>query len=265
MQGDETDKLPGDQAVIDKQNLPYEMDAGLGRRARIGLLALSTDQSIEYELREICALPGVSFYVSRLFCDPLITPDSLRAMEKRIAPAADLLLPGFPLDVVAYGCTSGALLIGPAVVKERIREARPGVACTSPMQAAMAALKALSSRSICLITPYADEINRSLRGYLLDQGLKVPVMGSWNEPEEAKVGRISPDAIRAAVLDLGGSELVDTVFVSCTNLRALSILQAAEGDLGKPVISSNQVIGWHCLRLSGVDDRLPNLGSLFER
>jgi maleate isomerase len=59
--------------------------------------------------------------------------------------------------------------------------------------------------------------------------------------------------------------LVDTVFISCTNLRALSIIRELESTLGKPVISSNQVLGWHCLRLANVDVSLPQYGMIFGR
>jgi maleate isomerase len=155
--------------------------------------------------------------------------------------------------------------IGIDNVHARIHEVRPEVACTAPLQAAIAAFQALSTNSIALITPYLDDINRSLRGYIQDGGFKVPVMGSWNEPEDENVGRITPDSIKEVVLKLGGSDLVDTVFISCTSVRALGIIKAAEEELGKPVLSSNLVLGWHCLRLAGVNDHLPQFGSLFEK
>ena len=88
-------------------------------------------------------------------------------------------------------------------------------------------------------------------------------MGSWNEPLDARVGRISPASIREVVTDLGHSDLVDTVFISCTNLRALGILKDTEMQLNKPVISSNLALGWHCLRLAGINDFLPQFGRLF--
>jgi maleate isomerase len=251
------------QPLIDKRQLPYTMDAGLGRRARIGLIVLPDDLTIEYELRMIFDLPDVVFYVSRLYCASTITPKTLNAMESEITRAANLIVPGLPLDVVAYGCTSGSLFIGPQKIHARIHETRPGVICTSPIEAAMAAFKILDSTRICLITPYADEINRSLRSHILENGFDVPIVGSWNEPLDARVGRISPESIRQVLLDLGRSDRVDTVFVSCTNLRALGVLKEAEKELGKPVISSNQALGWHCLRLAEISDRLPRFGSLF--
>ena len=263
MPGVKTRKKLNDELFIDKRNIPYKMDSGLGERARIGLIVLSDDQTIEYELRRIFDLPDVVFYVSRIYCAPTITPDTLKDMENEIASAARLILPDQPLDVVAYGCTSGAMLIGTEAVRNCIHESRPGVLCTTPVQATIAAFEALDAGSICLITPYADEINRHMRSYILEHGFRVPVMGSWNEPKDPHVGRISPDSIREAVFDLGRSNMVDAVFLSCTNIRALDIIKEMESELGKPVISSNQAMGWHCLRLAGVEDRLSRFGSLF--
>ena len=265
MQDVKRKEKPDDELLIDKQNMPYKMDAGLGERARIGLIVLSDDQTIEYELGRVFDLPGVAFYGSRLYCAPTITSDSLKDMESQIARAVGLILPGMPLDVVAYGCTSGSMLIGTETVRALIHESRPGVSCTTPIQAAIAAFEALGAGSICLITPYADEINRKLRSHIQEQGFRVPVMGSWNELEDPKVGRISPESIREAVFDLGRSDLVDAVFLSCTSIRALEIIKEMESELGKPVISSNQAVGWHCLRLAGVEDRLSRFGSLFDR
>jgi len=249
--------------VINKKNLPYSLDDGIGHRARIGIIALPDDQTIEHELRMIFDLPGVACFVNRLPCDATITPDTLAAMGGEITRAASLILPERSVDVMAYGCTSGSLFIGPETVQELIHVVHPRTICTTPVEAAAAALEALKACSIALITPYADEINHRLRDHLEQNRFEVPVMGSWNEPLDAKVGCISPESIRKAVLDLGKSDRVDTVFISCTNLRVLSIIEALENELGKPVISSNTALGWHCLRLSGINDLLPHFGSLF--
>ena len=265
MQKAKTSAQSGRDLVIDEQNIPYQMDNGLGERARIGLIVLSGDQTIEYEIRQLLDLPGVSLYGNRIYCAPTITPQTLKDMESKIPEATRLIMTGLPLDVIAYGCTSGSMQIGIENVHARIHEVRPEVACTAPLQAALAAFQVLSSSSIALITPYLDDINRSLRGYIQDGGFKVPVMGSWNEPEDENVGRITPDSIKEVVLKLGGSDLVDTVFISCTSVRALGIIKAAEEELGKPVLSSNLVLGWHCLRLADVNDQLPQFGSLFEK
>ena len=252
-----------DGLLLERQYMPYQVDEGIGYRARIGLIVLATDQTIEYEFRRMLALPGVALYESRLANAPTITPETLQAMERDIPEATALLLPNLPLDVVAYACTSGAMVIGDDHVRAGIWQIRPGIAWTTPMAAAFAAFKALAARRICLIAPYVDAINRAMRRAIQEAGFEVPVMGSWNLADDTKVARIAPSTIRQAVLELGRSEAVDTVFVACTSLRVADDVEALEQELGKPVTSSNHALAWHCLRLAGYDDLVPGFGHLF--
>ena len=77
------------------------------------------------------------------------------------------------------------------------------------------------------------------------------------------MGRITSDSIFDAIKQVGVNSDCDAVFVSCTSLRALKIIPAAEAAIGKPVISSNQVLAWHMLRLAGISDQIQNTGHLF--
>lgn len=257
------DKAERDAPLVETTGMPYETDGGIAERAAIGLIVLAVDQTIEHEFRKIITMPGVALYESRLYCEPEVNPDTLRKMEADIAPATALMVPGCHLDVVAFACTSGGMVIGDETVAARIREARPDVACTTPMTAVFAALGALGAGRVCLITPYIDEINHTMRGYIQDNGFEVPVVGSWSEEDDFKVARISPETIKRAVRDLGSSEAVDAVLVACTSLRVAEIVEELEAEVGKPVISSNHALAWHCLRLAGYQDAVPGFGKLF--
>ena len=72
-------------------------------------------------------------------------------------------------------------------------------------------------------------------------------------------------SIREAAVGLGRREEVDAVFVSCTSLRLAMVAAEIEAEIGKPVTSSNHAMAWHCLRLAGIDEPLPQFGRLFER
>jgi maleate isomerase len=251
--------------TINLQHLPHRLDGGIAARAAVGLIVLATDQTIEHEFRRLLDLPGLALYQSRILNDARITPETLRAMEARLVEAAGVILPGLSLDVVAFGCTSASMVIGEERVFERIREARPGVACTTPITAAFAAFEALGVRRLALLTPYRDDINRFMRDYIEARGFAVPVMGSFNEEDDRKAARIDASSVRDAAIDLGRSDLVDAVFVSCTSLRLVDALGAIEKELGKPVTSSNHAMAWHCLRLAGIADGRPEFGKLFEQ
>jgi maleate isomerase len=248
---------------IVQNRIPFATDDGVASRAAIGLVILSSDHTIEHEFRQLTAIPGVAFYTSRIRNNPQITPVTVVEMESRIRSATDLILPQAHLDVVAYACTSATVVMGEQTVFEKIREARPDVACTTPISAAFAAFDTLAARNIAVLTPYRDDVNQRLREYIENAGYRVPVLGSFTEDNDNRVARISPDSVRSAAVELAAMDRVDAVFVSCTAVRLGGIVREVERATGKPVTSSNHALAWHCLRLSGVDEPQPEFGSLF--
>ena len=251
-----------DQAVS-LSHMPFTFDRGIAHRAAIGLIVLATDQTIEHEFRQMLAIDGVAFYETRIRNAAEINPTTLAEMEKGMAGATGLILPGSTLDVVAYGCTSGTVVIGEDKVFARIREARPGIVCTTPITAAIAGLKALSARRIALLTPYIESVNQMLRRFIEARGIDVPVMGSFNHENDTEVARITPDSIRDAARRLVAAAPIAAVFVSCTSLRVAAIAEALEREIGMPVTSSNHALAWHCLRLAGYREPVAGFGSLF--
>jgi len=268
--------------MADLLRLAFGTDDGFGGRARIGLVVLENDQTVEAELRGLWP-DGVTAFVTRIPMEDQVTPETLLAMEERIPAAAGLLPSTFGFDAIGYGCTSAATLIGEDVVNAAIRRAHPEVPNTNPMAAAVAAMGALGAVRIGVVTPYSAEVTAGIVGHLTRKGLAVAVVGSFLEESDSVVARITEESVAAAVIQLvasdqaraepvretgaaragGGAGGLDAVFVSCTSLRALGIVEDLEADLGIPVVSSNLAFGWHLLRLAGVEDAIPGLGRLY--
>ena len=241
----------------------FATDDGIGARARIGLVVLASDQTIEHEYRLLLNLPGVAVYESRIYNDSDIRPDTLRAMEGGIAEATRLILPGERLDVVGFGCTSATMLLGEATIGARIREARPGIAFTTPVTGAFAGLRAFGAHRIAVLTPYTDEVNAGIRSYVEQHGFVVSAMGSFKERDDRIVARISPQAIADSAADLVAGSGAQALFVSCTSLRLAERVADLEARIGIPATSSNHAMAWHSLRLAGVADEQPEFGRLF--
>ena len=250
--------------VLNKERIAFKTDGGIGTRANLGLLVLRTDQTIEDEFRFALPPGGVALYEARLYNDAEISPEKLARMWDEV-PGTVGLLPAVTFAAVGFACTSGALVIGEDRIAERAREALPGVQVTDPVTAARAALSALGVSRIALLTPYLAAINHSLRASLMARGMDIPVMGSFNEPDDNTVARISAESIEQAILDIGSSPECDAVFVACTSLRVARIVERVEQKLGRPVTSSNHALAWHMLRLGGVTEELPGKGELFRR
>ena len=247
------------------EHLPYELNAGIGHAAKIGMLVLSSDYTIDYEFRQVFVDDSIGIYQTRIENSPEVTPQTLAAMEQKIPAALKTILPGESLDVVAYCCTSASTVLGEQVVFDRIAEVQPRAKTTTPITAAFAAFKALSAKRIAVLTPYRSDVNQVLRQYIVNAGFEVPVFGSFNQPQDPLVARIDVASLKNAIERLVDGGNVDLVFVSCTSIRLLEEVKAIESKIGLPVTTSNHAMAWHCLRLAGAENRLPHLGSLFEK
>lgn len=245
------------------EHLPFTTDAGIGAVARIGLVVLASDYTIEHEFRAMIREPGVDVFHARIPMSPQVTPETLAAMGPRITETVDLILPGDRLDVVGYGCTSASMVLTPEVVEARVKAARPDAKVTNPITAAMAAFDALGAKRIAVLTPYRRDVNEIVRAFITGRGYEVPVFGSFNEQNDPVVARIDAASLRGAVRTLTEGREVDAVFVSCTSVRLADAVAGIEAELGIPVTSSNHALAWHCLRLAGVTAPQEGLGRLF--
>lgn len=243
----------------------FHTDDGAGDRARIGLLVLESDQTIEAEFRALASLPGVAVYHARLANDVTVTPETLAKMERELPTAAALLPEYLGLSAIGYGCTSGSTIIGEGRVAEILTDVHPGARASNPLSAAKAALATLGVRRLGLLTPYAPDVTKAMQDELSASGIDVTLVGSFYEPSDLVVGKISRQSILDATISLGQSDEVDGVFISCTSLRAADLIAEAETALGKPVTASNHALAWHLLRLAGINDPVSGAGRLFQR
>lgn len=246
------------------EHFEYTMSGPIGHRATLGLIVLQSDETLEAEMRQMLPEDGVAVYVSRVPSAPDVTRETLAQMGPELTGAAALLPPSLRFDAVGYGCTSGTSVIGAEAVAASVRAGCDAGGVTNPMTALIAACRALNVTRLAVLTPYVAQVSEGLRAAVAEQGISCVALGSFNEAQEAKVARIDGESIVEAAVSLGASqEGVEAVFLSCTNLRTLSIINGLEDILNLPVLSSNQVLGWHMMHLAGGKARVPGrLGQL---
>lgn len=240
--------------------LSYTLDDKL-TEAAFGLIVLEADETVEPDFCRL--LPGSRYrvYHSRVESADEVTPETLLTMADTIPAAADMLPRPAGLDAVGYCCTSGATMLGEARVAELVGQALPGIPVSNPLTALKAACAALGVRRLAIVSPYVAEVSNAICDRLQDAGIGIAAFGSFESREERIVARIAPDSILDAIVRVGAAG-GDAVFASCTNLRATEVLEAAERRIDKPVLTSNQVLAWHMMRLAGVTAPLPRGGAL---
>ncbi|WP_377505967.1 Asp/Glu racemase [Octadecabacter sp. R77987] len=236
----------------------FDYDLGARISPALGLILLQPDETLEHEIRSVLGT-DVTLHCTRVPSAPTLSRESLALMENQL-PAAAALLPDTAFSVIGYGCTSGTSVIGAAKVADMVQSGRRAAGVTDPLTALIAACKHLELQNIALLTPYVIDVSQGLRDVLSDAGVATPVFGSFNEAEEARVARIDAASLIHAATTLGQSPDVDAVFLSCTNLRTLDILRQIGGAIGKPALSSNQVLIWHMAQLAGIKVDLARFG-----
>lgn len=152
--------------------------------------------------------------------------------------------------VMAYACTSGSFVNGISGARHisKIMAAAGDAYGVSTSEALLEALEHLSTSSVAVITPYVAELTVRLGDFLEEAGHAVASQaglglegGIWEVPYRA-----TAELIRAADVPEA-----DVIFISCTNLATYDIIAPLERELGKPILSANQVTAWASLRRLG--------------
>jgi len=235
-----------------------------GWRGRIGLLVPSINTTMETEFWRI-APEGVSVHSARIAGGRHGTPEELRGMENASKQAAKEVAMVEP-DVVVYGCTSGSFFEGPAwnkKISEQLTEITKAPTVTTAGGMA-ACLTAGGYRKVDVVTPYVDVTNERLKQFLKAHGIDVVKLGTFDMLDMFDHAKIEPSEIYAKVKEITTPE-AEAVFVACTQLRALEVLDMLERDLGKPVYSAVQASAWQAYDAMGVDPGIMDCGSLLRK
>jgi len=235
-------------------------DDGRFPRAKLGFVLLSSEQTIESEMMR-WAPEGVGVHFTRAVNPDQITAANLAASLDSLAPAAAVLAPDAGLDVICYACTSGSVVMGEAAVAAELRRGSRARHATTLVSGVFAALDALGARRVAVATPYLAEVNRIEADYMIERGYELTGIDGLDITNDSDMVRVSPDYLRDFAVGVDAPD-ADAIFVSCGALRSIEVIEEIEAATGKPCVTSNQAMLWHCLRLAGIDDRIEGMGRL---
>ena len=235
---------------------PSSVAPRYGSRAKLGMLLPSGNVVAESQFSAM--LPsGVSLHTTRL----KLTGSSdaeLLAMAENVEGGASLLADAC-VDLILFHCTAVSTWDAnmDRTLPERITKAT-GLPATATSRALIAAFRALDVHRIVMVSPYIEATNVRETAFLESHQVNVlaavglgiaaakPEPGDWYRMVRANARR---DA--------------DAYFISCTAVRSLEVIEDLERDLGRPIVTSNQVAAWHSLRTMGIMDTPTGFGRLF--
>ena len=228
---------------------------------KVGLLALSTDLTIESDFQSICQKLPLDLFVNRIHNENPLTKENLLKMYEQIEPITEKILPGQKVNTVAYGCTSGTIAIGEDKVKEKVQLAKPDCYVTTPITSAIKAFKEMNVKKITLFTPYPESVNKTILEYFNRKNINIVSFSTFNIDLDEDIGSVDPKYLLETLIKLDISD-ADALFVSCTALPALEILDQVEKKINKIVLSSNQTLIWDTLRSVGYKSPVEGYGKL---
>ena len=230
---------------------------------RIGLIALSTGFTIEQDYRNICHQLPVDIFVNRIPFENPLNHENYLKMAHHISDVSAQILPSEDVDIVAYGCTSGTIAIGAERIKQEVNNSKPNAKVTTPITAAIKAFNYLGIKKIAVLTPYPKDVNETVFNFLNKNNLTIDSFSSFNLEYDSEIAQVSLESLQKQIAKIDLSN-VDGLFVSCTALKIVDVLDKIEKLQNTTIISSNQAIIWDCLRSVGIDTKIKGYGKLFE-
>ena len=229
---------------------------------KIGLITLSTDLTMENDFYSVGRDLPVDIFVNRIKNYNPLTKDNLLKMYDQLESVTKDILPNEKIDAVAYGCTSGTIAIGEEKIKEKIQLAKPGCYVTTPITSAIKAINQMKIKKISIFTPYPESVNKTILEYFNKKNIEVLSFASFNLDSDAEIGKVDPNYLLEVLtkMDTGDAE---ALFISCTALPALKILDQLENKIKKTVFSSNQTLIWDSIRSVGCKLSITGYGKLF--
>jgi len=216
---------------------------------RIGLLIPSSNSVQEPEFWS--ALPkGITLHVTRMRLSNVEAGSTLRIVQEIETESEKLADAG--VDVIVLAATAPSSRNGIGYDQELIKRIRAASnkPATTASTALLEALRTLGAKQIVLGAPWSEEINQTVATFIEENGFKVLARDALGLVRNLEIGRLDSQT----AYDVGhrlNRPGADAVMLACGNWSTFNIIERLERDLGKPVLTTNQVSLWHALKIVG--------------
>ena len=234
----------------------------LNPNPRIGLIALASDFMIEKDFINVIKDKNIDFFVNRIECYNPLTLENLIKMSEKVTEVTKDILPDEKIDCVVYACTSGTIAAGYNSIEKKVKIAKPEAKVTTPSTAAIKALKKLKIQKLSIFTPYSKRLNDEVVEYFKKENFEVTSNSYFDIESDIDIGKVDQNYLYEVLSKIDLKD-ADALFVSCTALPVLPIIDKLEKKLNKPVLSSNQALIWDTLENIGKNNSVKGFGKLF--
>jgi maleate isomerase len=216
---------------------------------RIGVLLPSSSTAQEWDIGR--ALPDhITLHVARMRLNKVDADSTLRVVQEIETESQKLA--DVDVDVIIFPATAPSSRNGPGYDQELIGriEAASGKPATTASTALLEALRVLAIKQIVLGAPWSAVVNQSVAAFLEASGVKVLAQEALGLVQNLEIGLLDPQTAYDVGRRVDKPE-ADAVMLACGNWSTFAIVDRLERELGKPVLTTNQVTLWHALKIIG--------------
>lgn len=192
--------------------------------------------------------------------DALLEMGSAGRLAARVAD-----LKALGAQAVVWACTSASFVFGRDGAQQQVRElsAVAGLPASSTSFAFAHAIQALGVDRVAVAATYPEDVAELFTAFLKASGTEVVAMRGSGIITAAEVGTWGREEV-LALARAGDHPEAGAVLLPDTALHTAAYLAEVEAELGKPVLTANQVTVWEGLRLLEYGTPYcPELGALF--
>jgi maleate isomerase len=232
----------------------------LTKPTRLGLILPSSNTAMEEELPRMVPADEVVVHSSRARLTD-VTPEALVAMEQT-SEASAIELADAGVDIIQYTCSAKLGYQHDLDFAAELEELTkvPAVPYT---QGVVEGLQALGAKRIAIATPYIEAVDVLETDFYEGAGFDIVNIEGLGIIDNVKSGLVSPEYWARFSRQVDRPE-ADAIFISCTQVRAIEMVDRLEQELGKPVVPANVAALWILLKKTGYSKPISGYGKLLE-
>lgn len=184
--------------------------------------------------------------------------------ERLKAGVEELRLSG--AEAVVWACTSGSFVQGRQGAHEQVQglARAAGIPASSTSFAFAHAVQEIGARRVAIGATYPEDVAALFAAFLKEAGTEVVALSASGIVTAAEVGTWEYEQVLALAREADRPD-AEAILLPDTALHTVSHIPDLEKELGKPVLTANQVSVWEALRLTDRRVNAPQLGALFTR
>jgi maleate isomerase len=239
----------------------------MSRPVRLGVLTPSSNTALEPLTSALVGgLSGASVHFSRFKVTEIALDDRALGQfdDSKILAAAELLADA-KVDAIGWSGTSSGWLGFDADLRlcERIRE-RTGIPATTAVLALNELLALRDVKRLAFVTPYTDDVQARIVANYRALGIDVVAERHLGIRVNHDFAKVDPQNLLALMREVAQHK-PQAITTFCTNLRAASMAQQVERELGVPLLDTVSTTVWGLLRAAAVStEQVTGWGELFQ-